>query len=520
MRSALLVSALYVLSNVTGFVQRAIVAGRFGGGEALDAFYAAFRLPDLLFNVLAGGALASAFIPLFSGHLAKGETALGWALARRVALGVGSAVGIAALLAASGAEVLVDAVIAPGFGPSQATLTAGLMRVMLISTVIFALSGLMMGVLQSHHHFLAPALAPVLYNVGIAAGAVLLGSMGIYGAAVGVVVGALMHLAVQLPTLARLIPRTSPALSASQSRQLRQDAQQVLQLMLPRVIGLAAVQVNFIVNTRLASAMETGAVTALNLAFAIMILPQAAIAQAISTVLFPAISAHAALGDRRAFTRALSQSMAVVLALSAPASVGLVVLGEPLIRLLFERGAFSAQNTAQTAFALQMFAVGLTAHAALEVVTRGFYALRDTLRPVMLAVVSMALNVALSVALSAAFARAGWMPFGGVALANSLATALETTVLWLLLQRREPALRAQVVLQALGRASAASALMGLALISWRALLGDGHTSTLFALPVGLAVYAAAAWSLGSAEMHWIAAQVHARVRHPLAELKK
>ncbi len=509
-RSAALVGMFYVLSNVTGFAQRVVVAGRFGGGEALDAFYAAFRLPDLLFNVLAGGALASAFIPLFSGHLARGEAALAWALARRVALGAGAAVSTAALAGALLAEALTRTVIAPGFTSSQVALTAGLMRVMLISTVIFALSGLLMGVLQSHQQFLAPAIAPVLYNVGIASGALLSERVGIYGPAFGVVGGALLHLLVQLPALMKVAPRTRAPLDTRQCRQLSHDLHHVLQLMLPRVIGLAAVQVNFIVNTRLASAMEAGAVTALNLAFAIMILPQAAIAQAIGTVLFPAISAHAARGERSAFAHTLSRSIAIIIAFSTPAAVGLIVLGEPLIRLLFERGAFSAQNTAQSAFALQMFAVGLVAHAALEVVTRGFYALRDTLRPVALAVVSMGVNIALSVGLSAAFAQWGWMPFGGVALANSLATILETAALWLLLQRREPSLSSQTLLQALVRAGGASGAMGLVLLGWRALLGDNGASAALAVPLGVGVYAATAWLLGSAEVRWVAQQVERR----------
>jgi putative peptidoglycan lipid II flippase len=515
-QAAALVGAAYVLSNLAGFVQRVIVASRFGTGQELDAFNAALRVPDLLFNVLAGGALASAFIPIFTGHLTNNQQPLAWALARRVAVIVFAVMSAIALVAIVLAEPITRVLIAPGFSDAQVALTASLMRIMLVSTVIFGVSGLLMGVLQSNGAFLAPAIAPALYNLGIILGAVLLSNLGIFGPAIGVVIGALLHLSVQVPTLRQLVigkwvTTEAQAQSPITNYQLRSDARQILLLMLPRVIGLAAVQINLIVNTRLASRMDAGAVSALNIAFAIMILPQAAIAQAIGTVLFPAISANAARGERAAFGAAITRALSVIIALSMPATVGLIVLGQPLIRLLFERGEFTAQSTAQVSFALQMFAVGLVAHSVLEVVTRGFYALKDTARPVALAVASMALNIALSVALADAFARAGWMPFGGVALANAIATTLETVALYWILARREPGIATRTIVLALGKAAVASVAMGLVLVAWLAVMGSGAFATVAALVIGGLVYFAAAFALRSDEARFATQLIKRRV---------
>jgi putative peptidoglycan lipid II flippase len=502
-QAAALVGIAYVLSNLAGFVQRVIVASRFGTGQELDAFNAALRVPDLLFNVLAGGALASAFIPIFTGHLTNNQQPLAWALARRVAWIVFAVMSAVALVAIVLAEPITRVLIAPGFSDAQVALTASLMRIMLVSTVIFGVSGLLMGVLQSNGAFLAPAIAPALYNLGIILGAVLLSNLGIFGPAIGVVIGALLHLGAQLPSLRHIsriaYPVTSNPQSEIQNPKLQADTRQILLLMLPRVIGLAAVQINLIVNTRLASRMEAGAVSALNIAFAIMILPQAAIAQAIGTVLFPAISANAAKGERAAFGAAITRALSVIIALSVPATVGLIVLGQPLIRLLFERGEFTAQSTAQVSFALQMFAVGLVAHSVLEVVTRGFYALKDTARPVAFAVASMALNILLSIGLADAFARAGLMPFGGVALANAIATTLETIALYWVLARHEPGIATRTIVLALGKAAAASLMMGLTLVAWLAVMGNGAFATIAALVIGGLAYFAAAFALRSDE---------------------
>jgi putative peptidoglycan lipid II flippase len=292
---------------------------------------------------------------------------------------------------------------------------------------------------------------------------------------------------------------------------IRRDVRRIGLLMLPRIVGLGAVQLNFIVNTNLASNMGTGAVSALNIAFAVMILPQAAIAQAIATVLFPSISAHAARGESAEYGAMVTRAVNVVLGLSVPAAFGLILLGQPLIQLLFERGAFGPEATQAVAFTLAWFAVGLAGHSVLEVVTRGFYALQDTLRPVVLGVVSMGINVILSLVLSAAFRAAGLYPFGGLALANSIATAFETVILLALLARRQPAVAVGRIAVASVKSLLAALGMAAVLAGWLILAGTGAIATLLAIPLGVASYVCFAYLLGSQEVRYMLSVVRSRV---------
>jgi putative peptidoglycan lipid II flippase len=408
-----------------------------------------------------------------------------------VFLGLGSMAAIAGLFAPQ----LIAGVVARQFGAEQVALTASLMRIMLISTVIFGVSGLLMGVLQSNDSFLAPALAPTLYQLGMIIGATALAGLGVYGLAWGVVFGALMHLLVQLPALLKVkreelrVERTNPPLSSLHSSlpSLRTDVSQILRMMPPRVLGLSAVQINALVTVSLASGIA-GGVSAINNAFAIMILPLAVIAQAIGTALFPAISAHAARGEHDQFARSFTQALSVSIALSAPASVGLIILGQPIIRILFERGAFDAQSTEWVAFALAMYSAGLIGHAVLELVTRAFYALKDSVRPAIFAVGSVIVNIALSLALLRAFEAAGLLPFGGLALANSIATALEAIALYFLLLRRETRIQSRAIASTFLKSLFAAVLMGLVLLAWMGIAGASLPATLAAMILGALVY--------------------------------
>ncbi len=526
-RAALSVGAISVVGSLIGFVQRVVVTSQFGAGAEYDAFNTAFRIPDLLYSLFASGALASAFIPVYMTHLAQDRQRAAWRLVRAVAALVFVVLSMFAVAAGAFAPHLVRAVIAPGFGSAQVELTASLMRIMLVATVIFGVSGLLMGVLQSNGSFIAPALAPWLYNLGIIFGALVLRGWGAYGLAAGVVLGAAMHLTIQLPSLLRVwrasraampmqpsgIPNPQPstlnarhathntqcAIPADMRADVRADVRQVVRLMLPRMVGLGAVQINFIVNTNLASGMGEGAVSALTIAFAVMLLPQVAIAQAMATVLFPAISAHAARGERAEFARLAARAIGMVFMLSLPASIGLILLGQPLIRLLFERGAFDWRDTQAVSFALIWYGAGLAGHSVLEVVTRGFYALKDTTRPVVLGVAGMALNIILSLWLTGVFRAAGVLPFGGLALANTIATAIETAVLLGLLAARVPELSVGRMLTAAGRSALAALGMGLGLWMWMVALGDGLLATLLAVPAAAAAYFGLAWLARSEE---------------------
>jgi len=431
-RAATVVMAAFVLSRLLGLVRQRVIGLYFGTGADLDAYLAAFRVPDLIFQLMAGGALGSAFIPTFTGHLTRGDRSGAWRLASAVINLLLVTLTVAALLAGLMAPWLVATLIAPGFPPAQQQLTVALMRVMLLSTIIFGVSGVVMGALNAHQHFLLPAVAPMLYNLGIIGGAVLLSStQGVMGLAVGVVIGAGLHLLVQVPGLLRFQARYTPLLTLQDP-----GVREVLRLMAPRVLGLAVVQVNFLVNTNLASRLGEGSLSALNYAWLLMLLPQGVFAQAVGTAAFPTFAEQVARGEVRAMRSALAATLQAVFALSIPAAVGLILLRKPLIELLFRGGAFQEASVQMVAWPLLFYALGLVGHAGLEIVTRAFYAMHDTQTPVLVGGLAMGLNLLLSLAFLRFFTVLGWMPHGGLALANSLATLLEMGGLLLILRAR------------------------------------------------------------------------------------
>ena len=428
-RAAGIVMGATIVARLLGLARQMIIGQLFGTTQAMDAFAAANVVTETLYLVVAGGALASAFIPIFTGFLARDDRPGAWKLASQVANLILLVVALLSVLTALAAGPIVEYLLAPSMPAEGQLLTVHLLRIMLLSTVIFSVSGLLMGVLNAQQHFLMPALAPVFYNLGIIGGALLLAPRwGISGVAVGVVVGAGLHLLVQLPALRGREARYTAGLGLDNPA-----VREVGRLMAPRILGLAVTRVNFWVNTNLASSFGEGAVSALDYAMRIMLLPLGVVAQAVGIAAFPTFAELVAQGDLEQVRRTLARTLRAVLFLALPASVGLVVLRIPIIQLLFERGEFTAESTASVGWALAFYAAGLSGHAGLEIVVRAFYALHDTKTPVLVGSAAMALNVVLSIALSQLFARLGWLPHGGLALANSLATVLETIwLLWLL----------------------------------------------------------------------------------------
>jgi putative peptidoglycan lipid II flippase len=434
-RAALLLMTLFVVSRALGLARDVVIGYQFGTSRALDAYFAAFNIPDFLFNLVAGGALASAFLPVFSGALARRESARAWQLAGSVITLTFLIISAIAAVLALFAPPIAALTVARGFAPADQALTADLMRWMLLTPIVFGVSGIVMSILNAHQHFLLPALAPIVYNLSIIAGALVLApTMGVYGLTAGVVAGAFLHLLVQLPWFwnKRLeigdwrFSNIQSLISNLQSPGVKQ----IIVLMLPRTLGIAAVQINFLVNTILASTLPAGRIAALGYAWRMMLLPVGVVGQSVGTAVFPTLSAQSARAERDEFRRTFSSALRATLLIAVPASVGLIMLGAPLVAVLFQRGEFNAQSTADTAFALQFYALALFAHSGLEIVTRAFYALQDTLTPVAVGVGAMALNIALSIALLPALAH------GGLALANSLATILEVLVLFVILTNR------------------------------------------------------------------------------------
>lgn len=416
----------FVLSRVLGLVREVAISYQFGTSAELDAYIAAFRIPDLLFNLVAGGALASAFIPPFSKLLTDGDVRGSWRLASQVINLVFVIVAALCIVAAIFAEPLVRWTVGYGFAPPEQALTAALMRLMLVTPAVFAVSGIVMGILNAHNEFLLPAAAPAMYNLAIIFGALVLAPrFGIFGLAFGVVLGAFLHLLIQAPWLVWHRMQYTARLGIHDA-----GVRHVIKLVIPRTIGIAAVQLNFLVNTILASTLVTGSLAALNYAFLLILLPIGVIAQSIATVLFPLFARQFALNDLNGLRRAFSIGFRVTLFLAVPATIGLVMLARPMIQILFQRGAFTAESTDMTLLALQMFAIGLFAHAGLETITRAFYAMHDTATPVRIGIAAVALNIFLSLLLMQPLKQ------GGLALANSIATILEMAILLYLLRPR------------------------------------------------------------------------------------
>jgi putative peptidoglycan lipid II flippase len=485
-KAATLVMGLFVLSRVLGLVRQMVIGALFGTSGDLDAYLAAARISETVFLIVAGGALGSAFIPTFADHLAREDDHGAWRLASAVAnLALIVLTAIAGLTAIF-APALVRTVIAPGFGPPQQALTASVLRLMLISPVIFGVSGVVMGALNAHQHFLLPALASSVYNLSIIGGALLLGPrLGVRGMAVGVVVGAALHLLVQVPALSHYGARYVPTLGLDNP-----SVREVGRLMAPRILGTAIAQLNFVVNNSLASGLGEGAVSAINYAWLLMLLPQGVFAQAVGTAAFPTFAGQVARGERDEMRSTLAATLRAVFFLSLPATVGLLVLGRPLVGLLFERGAFEATSTDAVAWALAFYALGLVGHAGLEIVARAFYALHDTLTPVWVGGLAMGLNVALSLALPGVFGLAGWPPHAGLALANSVATLLELSALLVLIRRRMDGLEGRRTRAAFARSGLAALAMGAVILGWRALLPGAGALVLGGggVVLGVAVY--------------------------------
>lgn len=491
--------AAFVLSQLTGLARWIVVFNAFGTSTEMEAFNAANRVSETLFNLVAGGALASAFIPTFTGLLTRDDRQGAWKLASAIANLALSILIAFSVLAAIFAPQIVRYVLAPGFAvdPVKEALTVQLMRLMLPSAALFGISGLVMGILNSHQVFLVPALTPAMYQLGLILGVLVLSpTLGIDGLAWGVLAGAVLHLALQFPALLRQRGRYFPILGLDLPA-----VREVARLMGPRLFGVAVVQLNFWVNTRLASQQLEGSVTAIIAAFTLMLMPQAAIAQSIAIAAMPTFSAQYARGQLAEMRGSLAASLRGILLLSIPASLGLILLRQPLVALLYQRGEFGPRSTELVAWALLWFAAGLVGHSVVEILARAFYSLHDTKTPVFIGAAAMGLNILFSLAFSALFARIGWMPHGGLALANSLATGLEMVALLVLMRRRLDGLQGKHILAGTIQACLSGLAMSLVVWLW---LGwtDAQPNWLVALggvTVGALVYTFALLTLGVSE---------------------
>ncbi len=472
--NTLLVGLSFGLAAAVGLVRNMLLARTFGLGSELDTFYAAFKLPDLLFTIVAGGALATAFIPVFSEQLASDNHRAAWRLASSITNFVVIIVTGAALLAAFFAPWLVRVLLAPGFDAPQQAETVTLMRLVLISTLFFGISAVQSSMLHSFRHFLLPALAPAVYPLGVIIGALwLTPTWGVNGLAVGAILGSLLHLLVKVPGLLRIGFRWWPIL------ELKSPAvRQVLWLMGPRVIDLAVFHLMMIATTNLASRLSPGSVSALEWGWEFMQLPETIIGTAFGLVAFPTLAALAAQHNLSGMRATLGDALRMVITLTGPATVGLILLGRPLIEVVYQRGEFDPQATQAVYVALSFYALGLIGHSCLELAARAFFALQDTLTPLLIAIVAGLCQLALGLGLMQ------WLGHGGLALANSIAITGEVFALLWILRRRLQGIEARQTVWLSAQVLLASAVMGVAIWSIRGWLG---ASPLLLLVGGAAV---------------------------------
>ena len=387
------------------------------------------------------------------------------------------------------AEQVVKYILVPGFSlhdPELQVLTVKLLRIQLPSVLVFGISGLIMGILNTNGNFLFPGLAPAMYQVGIMIGVTVLSkSLGIVGVALGAVLGSVLHFLIQFPHLLRIKgARYYPSLGLKDPY-----VREIVKLMIPRQIGASAVQLNFLVDNYLASFLAAGSISALSWGLSLMLMPQAAIAQSVATVSLPMFSVQAARGEIKEMRSALASALRLVLMLAIPATAGLVILSTPIVRLVFERRSFTPEMTDMVACSLIWYGVGLVGHSVVEVVSRAFYAMHDTKTPVMVLFASMVLNMLLNIVLSKLFGALGTYPHGGLALANSIATALEMCALLYFMNKKLAGLEGKRILDGVMRFGIAAITMTAGLLIWQRFVHAGALMTVAGgLVIGVGIY--------------------------------
>ena len=483
-------------SRILGYVRDMVVARAFGAGPTTDAFFVAFRIPNLLRRLLAEGALATAIIPVFTEHLTRGSREAFAAMVRAVA-GVGTLT--LCLVTALGMALApwIVAIMAPGWAadPPLLDLAIELTRLMFPYLILVGLSALAAGALNAHHHFFTAAVGPALQNLVMIAAVLLLAHRfqpPIVALAVGVLIGGLGQMLVQLPEARHLGIPISP------SGDWRHPAVRTIAVRLaPAAFGLAAVQVTVVINTFLASLLPKGTISFLYYADRVMEFPLGVFGIALATASLPSMSTQAARGDHRGLNDTVGFALRLSAFVSVPATVGLLALGGPIVQLLFQRGEFGASDALATTQALAGYAVGLPAFSAGRIAAQAFYALGDTRTPVWVGLAAVAVNVALALTLM-------WpLQHTGLALASSLSSYVGLAgLVWLLRARLGP-LGGAAIGRSIGRTGLAS-LPLLAFCLWlaphdvRSLAGTGRT--LGVIAGGLGVYVAAATLLRAPEL--------------------
>ena len=515
--SALIVAAAFVLSRVLGLGREIILARQFGTGPEMDAYVSAFRIPDLLFLVVMAGAFGAAFIPVFGQYLEADDQDRAWRLASSVLTWAGVSVVVLSGLCFLLARPLMF-VVAPGFDQQTEDMAVQLMRILLLSPVFLGLGIAAKGILEAHNQFTFPAIAPLVYNVAIIIGAVFfVPEYGIYAVGWAVIFGALGHFLIQTPGLIRAGMRFRPSLDRNVD-----GLGEVARLFGPRVVGLAVFQVNFIAVTAFASTTADESVSAINYAWQLLMLPHGVLALSISTVAFPTLAALYSRGDKEQFATTLDRTLRPLLFLSIPSGTGLLLLRKPIVQVIFESGNFDAASTRLVIAPLAAFAAGLLGYALTEILTRVFYALRDTMTPVITGVLTVLLNLLLCVLFMES------LGYTGLALALSVTTGAEAVILLLFLRVRIGHVVGAGFGKWLFKVTGASIAMTAVIVltaPWleSALERDGShlpAFALFAYAMGVYAFAfmASAWMFRIPELQQLVSKVGNRLPDPIRSM--
>ncbi len=518
-RATGVVGVAILCSRVLGLVREMVIASMFGASRNLDAFLTAFRAPNMLRDLFAEGALSTAFVTTFSKKITAEGDESAWALANKIATLTTVFMSATTLAGIVLAPWLVAA-LAPGFDPAKMALTVLLTRVMFPFILMVSLAALAMGMLNAKDVFGVPAMASSFFNLGSIVGGVIFawwldpsfGPRALVGLALGTLIGGFLQLAVQVPSLLRV-----GFVLRADFHWRDEGVRKVLQLMGPAVIAASAVQVNVLINSGFASYLQDGAVSWLNVAFRLMQLPLGIFGVAVATVTLPLISRSAAKGDMPEFRGALAHALRLVMLLTIPSAIGLMILAEPIISLIYEHGRFTAAATQQTAGALRFYAIGLVGYASVKVLAPAFYALDRRNLPMFVSILSIALNFCLNWLLTFHLG----LGHRGLALSTSCIAVINFLLLYAMMRRYAGPLETGAMLLTFAKLLAAGACLGavcwlgahfffaagLPRSEWRKLIG-----VLTTVSVAGAVFFGAAYALRVAELQDLATVVRRKLR--------
>jgi putative peptidoglycan lipid II flippase len=522
-RATGIVGIAILCSRVLGLVREMVIAALFGATRNMDAFLTAFRAPNMLRDLFAEGALSTAFVTTFSRRIAKEGDESAWKLASKVATLTLVFMSAVTLLGILFAPVLIK-VLAPGFPVDKAALTILLTRIMFPFILLVSLAALAMGMLNAKHVFGIPAMASSFFNLGSIIGGVALcywldpqpdwrhphfGERGLIGLSMATLIGGFLQLIVQFPALRRVGFRFRPDLNWRDP-----GVRTILVLMGPATIAASAVQVNVAVNSGFASGLGDGPMTWLNIAFRLMQLPLGIFGVAVATVTLPLVSRTAALGDLAGFRSALSHAMRLVMLLTIPSAIGLIVLAEPIISVIYEHGRFTAEATRQTAAALRFYAIGLAGYSSVKVLAPAFYALDKRHLPMLVSLLSILVNFGLNWVFTF---RLG-LGHRGLALSTSLVAITNFLLLYIMMRRYAGRLETGAMFQLLGKLLIAGVLLAAICEVANIFLSAPHLSlwkkiieVTVAIAVAAAAFFGAAFALRVAEVREVFELVRGRL---------